>query len=81
MFSYTGVYAQKKQMDQVRSIIKSGKNLDKAEKTMSELMKNSANKDNKKMYMLWYQTVQAQYDAAVKQAQQISKMLTPSGHR
>ena len=24
---------------------------------------------------------QAQYDAAVKQAQQISKMLTPSGHR
>lgn len=64
MFSYTGVYAQKKQMDQVRSIIKSGKNLDKAEKTMSELMKNSANKDNKKMYMLWYQTVQAQYDAA-----------------
>lgn len=24
---------------------------------------------------------QAQYDAAVKQAQQIQKMLTPSGHR
>ena len=56
--------AQKRQLDQARSIIKSGKDFDKAENLVTGLLKDSANRDNKKIYLVWFETVRAQYDAA-----------------
>ena len=55
--------AQRKEMSQARSYIKSGKDLDKAEKLMTDLLsKDSVNRQNPKIYLLWYQAVQRQYD-------------------
>lgn len=52
-------------MSQARSYIKSGKDLDKAEKLMSELLsKDSVNKRNPKIYLLLYQAIRKQYEAA-----------------
>lgn len=56
--------AQKKEMSQTRSYIKSGKDYDKAEKLMADLLaKDSANRREPKIYLLWAQAVQKQYDA------------------
>ncbi len=55
--------AQNKEISQARSYIKSGKNLDQAEKLMTELLaKDSCNRKNPKIYDTWYQVVQKQYD-------------------
>lgn len=57
--------AQKKELSQARSYIKSGKDFDKAEKLMTDLLKkDSANKTNKKIYLTWFQAVTEQYKAA-----------------
>lgn len=56
--------AQRKQLSQARSYIKSGKDLDKAEKILQELLRSdSANITNTKIYQLWYQALQKQYDS------------------
>lgn len=56
--------AQKKEMSQARSYIKSGKDLDKAEKLMAELLAgDSANRLNPKIYLLQYQAIKRQYEA------------------
>lgn len=55
--------AQRKEMAQAKSYIKSGKDLDKAEKLMTDLLsKDSVNRQDPKIYLLWYQAVQRQYD-------------------
>ncbi len=55
--------AQRKEFSQARSYIKSGKNLDKAENLMKELLaQDSLNKRNAKIYDTWYQAVRKQYD-------------------
>lgn len=56
--------AQKKELSQARTYIKSGKNLDKAEQLMSQLLKDSANHSNKKIYLTLYEAVLKQYEAA-----------------
>lgn len=57
--------AQKKELSQARTYIKSGKNLDKAEKLMTDLLAGSAeNRENKKIYSTWLEAVQGQYAAA-----------------
>ncbi len=57
--------AQKKEFSQARSYIKSGKDFDKAEKLMTDLLKNdSANRTNEKIYQVWFQAVTKQYEAA-----------------
>ncbi len=53
--------AQKKELSQARSYIKSGKDYDKVEKLMTDLLKDSANRDNKRIYLLWFEAVRAQY--------------------
>ena len=58
------VQAQKKEMSQARTYLKSGKDYDKAEKLMTDLLKDSANRDNKRIYLLWYEAVRGQYDQA-----------------
>ena len=60
------VLAQKKEISQAKTFIKGGKpqEVEKAEALMTKLLKDSANKGNKKIYLTWYQAVQKQYEAA-----------------
>lgn len=58
------VCAQRKQIGEARTYLKSGKNFDKAEKLMTDLLKDSANRENKRIYEIWLQSVQKQYDQA-----------------
>lgn len=56
--------AQKKELSQARSYIKSGKDFDKAEKLMAGIVaKDSAARQNPKVYLTWYQAVLRQYEA------------------
>lgn len=56
--------AQKKELSQARSYIKSS-NFDKAEKEMTGLLKkDSASRDNKRVYLLWFEAVRGQYNQA-----------------
>jgi hypothetical protein len=57
-------WAQKKELSQARTYIKSGKDYDKAERLMTNLLANPKNKDNKKIYLMWYEAVRGQYDQA-----------------
>ena len=53
--------AQRRQIGDARTILKSGKNLDKAEKLMTDLLKDSANLDNPRIYDVWLEAVEKQY--------------------
>ena len=55
--------AQKKELSQARTILKSGKNAGEAEKLMTKLLENPANRDNKRIYATWYEAVLMQYQA------------------
>ncbi len=56
------VNAQRRQLSDARTILKSGKNIEKAEKLMTDLLKDSANQSNPRIYDLWLQSVELQYD-------------------
>lgn len=57
--------AQKKEISQAQTYIKSGKDFDKAEALMTGLLtKDTLNRKNKKIYEVWYQAVAKQYEAA-----------------
>ena len=58
--------AQKKELSQARTYIKAGNNLEQAEKLMTGLLKDSANRKNEKIYQTWYESVHGQYEAANK---------------
>ena len=53
--------AQRKQIGEARTILKSGKNLEQAEKLMTGLLKDSANLENIRIYDIWLQAVEKQY--------------------
>jgi hypothetical protein len=53
--------AQRRQIGDARTILKSGKNLDKAEKLMTDLLKDSANLENPRIYDVWLEAVEKQY--------------------
>ena len=53
--------AQKKEIAQARSYIKSGKDLNKAEDILVKLLENPDNRLDKKIYLLWLQAVEKQY--------------------
>ena len=56
-------FAQKKAIAQARTYIKSGKDLDKAEKLMADLLrKDSANRDNEKIWIAYFDAVRKQYE-------------------
>lgn len=58
----SAAFAQKKELSQARTYIKSGKDYDKAERLMTDLIaKDSANRQNKKIYATWYESVLGQY--------------------
>ena len=58
------LWAQKKELSQARSYIKSGKDYDKAEKLMVDLLANPDNRTNKKIYATWYESIVGQYTQA-----------------
>lgn len=59
--------AQKKEIAQARSYIKTGKNLDKAEQLMTDLLKNPQNRTNDKIYLTAFQAIRGQYEAINEQ--------------
>ncbi len=58
------VSAQKKELNEAADYLKKGKDFDKAEKLMTDLLKNPENHNNIKIYLMWYKAVEAQYSAA-----------------
>lgn len=56
--------AQKKELSQARTYIKSGKNYDKAEQLMTGLLRDSANHTDKRIYQVWFEAVRGQYAQA-----------------
>lgn len=71
-------FAQKKELNQARTILKSGKKAEDAEKLMTTLLKDSANRENKRIYAVWYESVLMQYQAVneklyIKQKQDTSQ--------
>lgn len=63
LFSMSPAGAQKKELSQARTILKSGKGVEQAEKLMTGLLKDSANRENKRIYAVWYESVLMQYQA------------------
>ena len=53
--------AQRKEIGQARTFIKSGKNLDKAEKLMRDLLKDSVHKENMKVHAVLCEALRKQY--------------------
>lgn len=53
--------AQRKQIGDARTILKSGKNIEQAEKLMTDLLKDKANENNTRIYDIWLQAVEKQY--------------------
>ena len=55
------VTAQRRQLQEARVILKGDKGYDKAEKLMTDLLKDSANLSNARIYDMWLQAVEKQY--------------------
>lgn len=64
MMTATGLWAQKKELSQARTYIKSGKDYDKAEKLMTGLLADTTHRKNAKVYATWYDAVAGQYAQA-----------------
>ncbi len=62
IFGISVSYAQKKQINDARAIIKSGKNFETAEKMMIDLLKDTKNKDNEKIYITLFESLKKQYE-------------------
>ena len=55
-------HAQKKEIEEAQTIIKSGKKVEQAEKLMVDLLKkDSANRKNPKIFATWFDAVESQY--------------------
>ena len=55
--------AQKKELGQARTILKSKRGVEQAEQLMTKLLKDSANRQDKRIYAVWYESVLMQYQA------------------
>lgn len=58
----TAGMAQKKEISQARANVKSGNNLEQAENSMRKLLEDSANADNKKIWLTMFDAIKKQYD-------------------
>ena len=56
--------AQRKEIGQARTFIKSGKNFDRAEKLMRDLLRDSAHQENVKIHSILCDALRKQYEAA-----------------
>ena len=61
--THQALNAQKKAISQARSYVKSGSNLQKAEQMMEELLADSANRGNKKVWLTRFDAVEKQWSA------------------
>jgi hypothetical protein len=66
--------AQKKELSQARTILKSGRGVEQAEQLMTGLLKDSANRDNKRIYAVWYEAVLKQKQAGKKVNDKLDKL-------
>ena len=64
IFISIATFAQKKEISQARSNIKSRSNLDQAEASMRSLLNDSANRENIKIYETLADAIRAQYEVA-----------------
>ena len=64
ILSLSSAYAQKKEISEARSNIKSRSNLCQAEASMRGLLADSANRRNVKIYLTLAEAVRAQYEEA-----------------
>lgn len=55
--------AQKKELSQARTYLKN-KNFDAAERSATTLLKDSANRQDKRIYVVWYEAVRGKYEQA-----------------
>ena len=55
--------AQKKELSQARTYLKN-KNFDGAERLMTTLLKDTANRQDKRIYVVWYEAVRGKYEQA-----------------
>ena len=53
--------AQRKQIGEAKTILLRGKDFTQAEKLMTDLLKDSANQENTRIYDIWLQSVEKQY--------------------
>lgn len=56
------VYGQKKDISAAKDILKSGKNLDAAQQSMEKLLADSANRQNKKIWVVLYDVLRKEYE-------------------
>ena len=56
-------FAQKKELSQARTILKSKRGVEQAEQLMTKLLKDSANRQDKRIYAVWFESVLMQYQA------------------
>ena len=56
-------FAQKKELSQARTILKSKRGVEQAEQLMTKLLKDSANRQDKRIYAVWFESVLRQYQA------------------
>lgn len=59
--SAIGTHAQKKEIGRARDILKSRRNPAEAERIINGLLKDSANRQDKRIYALWFESVHQQY--------------------
>lgn len=64
LFAALTACAQRKVIGEVRTILKNGKNVERAEELLKGLLKDSANQQNKRIYQLWLLSVHKQYEQA-----------------
>lgn len=58
----TQVFAQKKELQAAKDQVKAGKDLEKAQASMEKLLKDSANRTNKKIWGVLFDAVRKQYE-------------------
>ena len=76
----TPAMAQRKQIGEAKTILLRGKDFAKAEKLMTDLLKDSANQENTRIYDIWLQAVEKQYSQLVFPFQSIFKHETHEIH-
>ena len=58
---FTPVFAQRRQIADAEALLKKGKDFAKVEKMMTDLLKDSANQSNLRIYDVWLESVERQY--------------------
>ena len=62
IMAFSMSWAQRKELGQARTILKSGKKVEEAEKLMTNLLKkDTVYRNNKRVYAVWYESVLMQY--------------------